>query len=259
MLLAVDIGNTNIVLGGLEGDDIRFVARMATDRQKTEDQYAAELGSVLHLYCPQPEKMEGAVISSVVPQALGAVRGAVHRITGKKPLVVGPGVKTGLNIAIEDPSSIGADLIVCAVAALAEYRSDRPLVVVDMGTATTFTVVNEKGTFLGGSICPGLVASLNALSTRASALPEVSLEGKLKLIGRSTTECMRSGALYGHAAMVDGVVQRMEEELGCLVTVVATGGVARFVVPLCKREILYDEQLLLKGCGLIYRKNQPQR
>ena len=258
MLLAVDIGNTNIVLGGLEGDDIAFVARIATDRQKTEDQYTAELRSVLRLYYAAPEQMEGAIISSVVPQALGAVKGAVRRITGKAPLVVGPGVKTGLNIAIEHPSSVGADLIVCAVAALAEYKP-APLVVVDMGTATTITVVDEKGTFLGGCICPGLVGSLNALSSGTSELPEVSLEGQLRLIGRNTVECMRSGALYGHAAMVDGVTERMERELGRPVTVVATGGVARFVVPLCRRKVIYDEQLLLKGCAYIYRKNQSTK
>ncbi len=254
MLLAIDIGNTNIVLGGIEKGKIAFVGRIATDRSKTEDQYSVELQSVLSLYGADAGKMEGAIISSVVPQALGAVKSAVHRITGKKPLVVGPGIKTGLNIAIESPSDIGADLIVCAVAALAEYPA--PLAVVDMGTATTITVVDEKGSFMGGSICPGLVGSLNALSAGASALPEVSLEGCLKLIGRNTAECMRSGALYGHAAMVDGMLERMEEALGKPLTAVATGGVARFVAPLCKRKIFYDEQLLLKGCALIYRKNQ---
>ena len=258
MLLAVDIGNTNIGLGGLESGKISFVARLATDRQKTEDQYTAELKSVLQLYWAHPEQIEGAIISSVVPQALGAVKGAVQRVMGKTPLIVGPGVKTGLNIAVENPASVGADLIVCAVAAAAEYHP-APLVVVDMGTATTFTVVGEKGTFLGGSICPGLVGSLNALSAGASELPEVSLEGQLRLIGRNTPECMRSGALYGHAAMVDGMADRMEEALGKPVTVVATGGVARFVVPLCKRKVLYDEFLLLKGCGLIYRNNHPAK
>lgn len=254
MLLAVDIGNTNIVLGGLQNGEVAFVARIATDRSKTEDQYSVELKSVLQLYCPAPEEMEGAIISSVVPQALGAVRGAICRITGKTPLVVGPGIKTGLNIAIENPVDVGADLITCAVAATTAYPG--PVIVVDMGTATTLTVVNEKGSFLGGYICPGLVGSLNALSAQASALPEVSLEGPLKPIGRNTADCMRSGALYGHAAMVDGLVERIEASLGQTTTVVATGGVARFVAPLCRQKVIYDENLLLKGCELIYRKNQ---
>ena len=254
MLLAIDIGNTNIVLGGIEAGKIIFVGRIATDRTKTEDQYSVELQSVLALYGVEAAQLEGAIISSVVPQALGAVKAAVRRITGKAPLVVGPGIKTGLNIAIENPSAVGADLIVCAVAALAEYRA--PLAVVDMGTATTVTVVDEKGSFLGGSICPGLVGSLNALSAGASELPEVSLEGPVKVIGRNTVDCMRSGALNGHAAMVDGMIARMEEAVGKPLTVVATGGVAKFIVPLCRRDIVYDELLLLKGCELLYRKNQ---
>ena len=254
MLLAVDIGNTNIVLGGIEGNAIRFVARVGTDRSKTEDQYSVELKNVLQLYDADPEQMEGAIISCVVPQALGAVKSAIRRITGKSPLIVGPGIKTGLNIAIENPVEIGADLITCAVAARAEYSG--PVIVVDMGTATTCTVVDAKGTFLGGYLCPGLVGSLNALSSQASALPEVSLEGPLKPLGRNTVECMRAGALYGHAAMVDGLVERIDDTLGCKANVVATGGVARFITPLCKRKVVYDENLMLKGCAILYRKNQ---
>jgi type III pantothenate kinase len=253
MILAIDIGNTNIVLGGLEGEKILFEARMATDLIKTSDQYCAELKSMLALFEVTPEAISGSIISSVVPPVLNSFKTAIRKLTGKACLVVGPGIRTGLNIRMENPAEVGSDLIVAAVAAIAEYGA--PLLLVDMGTATTITAVDETGTFVGGCICPGVKISMEALTGRTAQLPGISLDEPQKAIGKNTRDCMRSGIMFGAAAMLDGLLDRMEAELGTPVKVVATGGIARFVIPLCRRELIYDRSLMLKGLGLLYRRN----
>ncbi len=253
MILAIDIGNTNIVLGGLEGEKILFEARMATDLIKTSDQYCAELKSMLALFEVTPEVISGSIISSVVPPVLNSFKTAIRKLTGKACLVVGPGIRTGLNIRMENPAEVGSDLIVAAVAAIAEYGA--PLLLVDMGTATTITAVDETGTFVGGCICPGVKISMEALTGRTAQLPGISLDEPQKAIGKNTRDCMRSGIMFGAAAMLDGLLDRMEAELGTPVKVVATGGIARFVIPLCRRELIYDRSLMLKGLGLLYRRN----
>ena len=253
MILAIDIGNTNIVLGGLEGEKILFEARMATDLIKTSDQYCAELKSMLALFEVTPESVSGSIISSVVPPVLKSFKTAIRKLTGKACLVVGPGIRTGLNIRMENPAEVGSDLIVAAVAAIAEYGA--PLLLVDMGTATTITAVDETGTFVGGCICPGVKISMEALTGRTAQLPGISLDEPQKAIGKNTRDCMRSGIMFGAAAMLDGLLDRMEAELGTPVKVVATGGIARFVIPLCRRELIYDRSLMLKGLGLLYRRN----
>lgn len=253
MILAIDIGNTNIVLGGLEGEKILFEARMATDLIKTSDQYCAELKSMLALFEVAPEAISGSIISSVVPPVLNSFKTAIRKLTGKTCLVVGPGIRTGLNIRMENPAEVGSDLIVAAVAAIAEYGA--PLLLVDMGTATTITAVDETGTFIGGCICPGVKISMEALTGRTAQLPGISLDEPQKAIGKNTRDCMRSGIMLGAAAMLDGLLDRMEAELGTPVKVVATGGIARFVIPLCRRELIYDRSLMLKGLGLLYRRN----
>lgn len=253
MILAIDIGNTNIVLGGLEGEKILFEARMATDLIKTSDQYCAELKSMLALFEVAPESVSGSIISSVVPPVLNSFKTAIRKLTGKACLVVGPGIRTGLNIRMENPAEVGSDLIVAAVAAIAEYGA--PLLLVDMGTATTITAVDETGTFVGGCICPGVKISMEALTGRTAQLPGISLDEPQKAIGKNTRDCMRSGIMFGAAAMLDGLLDRMEAELGTPVKVVATGGIARFVIPLCRRELIYDRSLMLKGLGLLYRRN----
>lgn len=253
MILAIDIGNTNIVLGGLEGEKILFKARMATDLIKTSDQYCAELKSMLALFEVTPEAISGSIISSVVPPVLNSFKTAIRKLTGKACLVVGPGIRTGLNIRMENPAEVGSDLIVAAVAAIAEYGA--PLLLVDMGTATTITAVDETGTFVGGCICPGVKISMEALTGRTAQLPGISLDEPQKAIGKNTRDCMRSGIMFGAAAMLDGLLDRMEAELGTPVKVVATGGIARFVIPLCRRELIYDRSLMLKGLGLLYRRN----
>lgn len=257
MILAIDIGNTNIVLGCMEGKEILKEARMATDILKTSDQYCAELKGMLDLLEIDRSAIEGCIISSVVPPVLNSFRTAIIKLTGKNPLVVGPGIKTGINILLDNPAMAGGDLIVAAVAALAEYQP--PLLVIDMGTATTITAIDKKGSFLGGCVCPGVKISAEALSGRTAQLPAVSLEAPKRAIGRNTVDCMQAGLMMGHAAMVDGMVDRMEAELGCKVRVIATGGIARFVIPMCRRQMTYDKDLLLKGLGILYENNKRNR
>lgn len=254
MILAIDVGNTNIVLGCIEDSRILFEARMATDRVKTSDQYCAELKTMLSLFEVTPELIEGSIISSVVPLVQQVMVRAVERLTRKPCLTVGPGLKTGLNIKIDNPAQAGSDLIVGAVAAIEEYGA--PLLVIDLGTATTISVIDKDGVFRGGTIAPGVMLSLNALSSGTAQLPGISLEKPRRAIGTNTVDSMRSGLLLGSAAMLDGMVERIEEELGYPVKVVATGGLAKFIVPLCRREMLTDDSLLLKGLDLLYRRNQ---
>lgn len=253
MILAVDIGNTNIVLGCISEDKILFEARIATDLIKTSDQYCVELNSMLQLYGIAPEKIDGSIISSVVPPVLNSFKTAIRKLTGSTCLVVGPGVKTGLNIRMDNPSEVGSDLIVAAVAAIAQHGT--PLLLVDMGTATTITAVDQSGCFVGGCICPGVKISMEALTGRTAQLPGISLDAPQHAIGKNTRDSMRSGIMLGAAAMLDGMLDRMEEELGTPVKVIATGGISRFVIPLCRRKLIYDKSLMLKGLNLIYKRN----
>ena len=253
MILAVDIGNSNIVLGGIQGDNIAFEARLRTEPTKTSDEYCIDVKIILDVYGFKREDVEGAIISSVVPQVLNSIKTAIKKLTGKTSLVVGPGLKTGLNIRVENPSQTGADLVVGSVAALREHKP--PLIVVDMGTATTMTVLDESGALIGGCICPGVKISLDALTERTALLPGLQLDQPRKAIGRNTIDCMRSGIMMGNACMLDGMVRRMEEELGQKATIVITGGIAKFVAPLCKTPMIYDKDLLLKGLAFLYREN----
>lgn len=254
MILTVDIGNSNIVLGGVEGDEILFEARLRTDATKTSDEYCIDLKMILDVYGINTEAVEGSIVASVVPQVLNSFQTAIKKLTGKTCLVVGPGLKTGLNIAIENPAQTGADLVVGCVAALREHKP--PMIVVDMGTATTMVVLDKNGSLVGGCICPGVRISLDALTERTSLLPGIQLDQPKKAIGRNTIECMRSGIMMGNACMIDGMVERMEAELGCKTTVIATGGIAKFIVPMCKTPIVYDKDLLVKGLAILYRENR---
>jgi type III pantothenate kinase len=208
---------------------------------------------MLSLFEVTPELIEGSIISSVVPLVQQVMVRAVERLTGKPCLTVGPGLKTGLNIKIDNPAQAGSDLIVGAVAAIEAYGA--PLLVIDLGTATTISVIDKDGVFRGGTIAPGVMLSLNALSSGTAQLPGISLEKPRRAIGTNTVDSMRSGLLLGSAAMLDGMVERIEAELGCSTRVVATGGLAKFIVPLCKREMVIDESLLLKGLDILYKRN----
>ncbi len=253
MILAIDIGNSNVVIGGFENDKIEFTARVATDARRTEEQYAVEIYQILNLHGYSAREMEGSIISSVVPQLTSVMKAALRIITGKKPLVVGPGLKTGLNIKLDNPASLGADRVADTVAAIHEYPL--PLLVVDMGTATTISVINDKEEFVGGAIMPGLRLSLEALSSRASLLPHIDLIPPKSVIGRNTIDAMDSGMIYGNASMLDGMIERIQEELGQKVQVIATGGLSQKVTPYCKHQIVQDPNLLLKGLRILYYKN----
>ena len=253
MLLAIDIGNTNIVIGCMEGDTIQYTVRLATDLVKTSDQYSMDLKNLCLLYNINVSSIEGAIIASVVPPVLNSFKTAVMKLTGKKPLVVGPGLKTGLNIQVDNPAQVGSDLIIAAVAALRQYSA--PLILIDMGTATTISAVDSKNAFIGVSICPGLKLSSEVLSGKTAQLPGISLEAPKRAIGKNTVESMRSGIMLGTACMLDGMIGRYEEEMGQKCTIIATGGMARFVIPMCRREIIYDRDLLLKGLRILYDNN----
>ena len=254
MILTVDIGNSNIVLGGVEGDEIRFEARLRTDATKTSDEYCIDLKMILEVYDVHAADIEGAIIASVVPQVLNSVQTALKKLTGKNALVVGPGLKTGLNIQIENPSQTGADLVVGCVAALREHKA--PMIIIDMGTATTMIVLDKNSAMIGGCIMPGVKISMDALTDRTALLPGLQLDQPKKAIGRNTIDCMRSGIMMGAACTIDGMIERMEAELGYETTVIATGGIAKFVLPMCKKKIIYDKDLLLKGLATLYRENK---
>ncbi len=254
MLLAIDIGNTNLVIGCIEGDQILFKARIATDYNRTSDQYGVEIKNMIEAYGVNIFDIDDCIISSVVPPVFNSVKTGIYKVTGLQPMVVGPGLKTGLNIHMDVPSQVGSDRIVIAVAALAEYAA--PLILMDLGTATTIEVVEPENKYIGGIIFPGVRVSLDALTSRAAQLPGISLDQPKQVIGKNTVDCMRSGMMYGTAAMLDGLIERIEEELGHRATIIATGGMAQFVAPLCKREIILDKDLLLKGLNEIYKKNK---
>jgi len=254
MILVVDIGNSNIVIGGVRDEKIVFEARIRTEATKTSDEYCVDLKILMDVYSVDSNAVEGAIIASVVPQVLNSIQTAIYKLTGKTSLVVGPGLKTGLNIKIENPAQTGADLVVGSVAALRQYKP--PMIVVDMGTATTMVVLDETGALVGGCICPGVKISLDALTERTALLPGLQLDQPKRAIGRNTIDCMRSGIMMGTACMLDGMIQRMEEELGQKTTVIATGGIARFITPMCKTPIIYDKDLLIKGLAMLYRENK---
>ncbi len=254
MILTIDIGNSNIVLGGVREDTIVFEARLRTEATKTSDQYCVDLKILLDMYGVRPEDIEGSIISSVVPQVLNSFQTAIKKLTGKTSLVVGPGIKTGLDIRLENPGQTGADLVVADVAALREHKP--PLIVIDMGTATTMSVLDANGAHIGGCIIPGVRISLDALTDKTALLPGLQLDQPKRAIGRNTIDAMRSGIMIGTACMLDGMISRMEQELGCKTTVIATGGIAKFIVPLCKNPIIYDKDLLIKGLVALYRDNK---
>lgn len=254
MILTVDIGNSNIVIGGVEGENIVFEARLRTDATKTSDEYCVDLKSLLDVYGVNAGKIEGSIIGSVVPQVLNAFQTAIKKLTGLSSLVVGTGLKTGLNILLENPGQMGADLVLGDVAALREHTP--PLIVIDMGTATTVSVLDKNGAHIGGCICPGVRVSLDALTERTALLPGLQLDQPRHAIGRNTIDAMRSGIMLGAACMLDGLVARMEEELGCKTTVIVTGGIAKFIVPLCRTPMIYDKDLIVKGLAALYRDNR---
>ena len=254
MILAIDVGNTNIVLGCIDGDECLFVERLSTVRTKTELEYAIDIKNVLDIYHIHRSDIEGGIVSSVVPQITNIVKLAVEKILKKEVLVVGAGIKTGLNIRMDNPAQLGSDLVVNAVAGIAEYPV--PLLILDLGTANTVSVIDKNKNYIGGMIYPGIGVSLDSLTARASQLGGIGIEAPEHIIGKNTVECMKSGIIYSSAAAIDGIIDRLQDELEGEATVIATGGHAKKIVPHCKREIILDDDLLLKGLAVIYRKNR---
>lgn len=254
MVLAVDIGNSNIVLGVFEGDKIQFIERLSTNQNRTSLEYTVLIKNILELNDLSHTSFEGGIISSVVPSLTHTVKEAMIRLTGKPVMVVGPGVKNGLKIMLDNPAQLGSDRVADAVGAINEYPC--PLIIIDMGTATTISVIDRDRNFLGGMIIPGLRVSLDSLTLRTSQLPKISLDPPKKVIGSNTVDCMKSGIIYSTAASLDGAVSKLEEELGEKCTVVSTGGLSSRIIPFCKREIIIDDKLLLKGLVIIYNKNK---
>ena len=253
MILALDIGNTNIVIGCMEQEKCSFVERVSTNHFKTELEYIVDFKTLLELYKIPIESISGCIVASVVPPLNNIVTSALQKLLHVPPLLVGPGVKTGLNILMDNPGQMGADLIVNAVAGLRYYGA--PIILIDLGTATTISVVDEHKNYIGGMILPGVKVSLDSLVGRTSQLPRISLEAPKKMIGKNTIDCMKSGIIMGQASCLDGMVERIWDELGYETAVVATGGLASSIVPYCRKEIVCDNELTLKGLEIIYRKN----
>jgi len=254
MILTIDVGNTNIVIGVIDDEKIHFVERISTAKTKTEAEYAVDFKILLDLHKVNLEKVSGGIVSSVVPQVTKTVQLAVEKLINKEVLILGPGIKTGLNILIDNPAQLGSDLVAGSVAAIAEYKV--PMAIVDMGTATTVAVIDKDKNYLGGLIVPGVQVALESLTQHASLLQGISLEVPKKVIGKNTIDCMTSGVIYSNADMVDGIIERIEKELGEEVTIVATGGLAKVITPYCRRKVILDDNLLLKGLLIIYNKNK---
>ncbi|MDR1805317.1 MAG: type III pantothenate kinase [Clostridium sp.] len=253
MLLTLDVGNSNISVGVWEGEKLRSSARLATQRARTGDQYAVELEVMLLHRGIAPTKLAGAAISSVVPELTGALAAAAEQLTGVRPLVLLPGVKTGLALRVDNPAQVGADIVAASVAA--KERFPLPCLIADLGTATKLIAIDGDGAFRGCAIAPGVGISLDALSAQASQLPTISFDAVGKSVGTNTIESMTSGVVYGTAAMLDGMAERMEKELGVsFSTLAATGGLADGILRHCKRAFIYEANLVLDGLRIIYGK-----
>ncbi len=252
MILTVDIGNTNIVLGGFIRHELQFTARIATNAFITEDDYAAKIQSVLMLH-QITDAIEGAIIASVVPPLNAVMKKALRIVCGVEALLVEPGIKTGVNLLFDNPAATGADLI-CACAA-AKYLYCCPALIIDIGTATKILLLNKDGALIGASIIPGVEIGLKALASGTAQLPQISLEAPPSVIGKNTIDCMRSGVVYGNASLLDGMIDRFNEEMGEELPVIATGGLAPTIIPHCKHTFICDHDLVLKGLDIIYEKN----
>lgn len=254
MLMALDVGNSNITIGVFDGEKEICQARLATAERRTADQYALEIKSILSLKGCNTDNIDGVIIGSVVPVIGNALKNAVTTLLGIEPLMLGPGIKTGLNICLDDPAELGADLVAGAVGALSICQA--PCIIIDMGTATTISVVNKNGGFSGGIIAAGMELTRDILTQKTAQLPSIKISAPESVIGKSTDVSMRSGLVYGTAAMLDGLIERIEDELGYECNVIATGGLSSLVVPYCKKEIKLSDSLVLDGLRIIYSKNR---
>jgi type III pantothenate kinase len=254
MILVLDTGNTNIVLGVYHSDELIHHWRMETDRYKTEDEYGMQVKALFNHAGIDFSQIHGIIISSVVPSIMFSLERMCQKYFGLKPLIVGPGVKTGLNIKYENPREVGADRIVNAVAAIEEYGP--PLIIVDFGTATTYCYINEKSDYMGGAIAPGIGISTEALFTKASKLPRIELTKPESVVGKNTISAMQAGIVFGYVGQVEGIVTRMKAQSKLQPTVIATGGMANLIAAESTVIDKIDPYLTLKGLHLIYERNQ---
>ncbi len=253
MLLAIDVGNTNVVVGCIENGDILSIDRLQTLPGATKTEYVIKLRDVLDYHGIAPDVFEGAIIASVVPPVTGALTAAVKSITGLDCIVVGPETKTDMPVRLDDPSTLAGDLIVGSVAAIACYGA--PAIILDLGTATTIVVIDKDGCYRGGAILPGVKLSYGALASGTSLLPSISITPPDRVIATNTVDAMRSGAVFSTAGAIDGMIDRMQDELGYECRLVATGGLAQSITPHCRHDIICDDDLLLKGLWALYQKN----
>lgn len=253
MLLVIDVGNTNIVLGIFKDQELVDHWRVSTDRLRTTDEYGVLIRHLFYLNGVNSEEIDAIIISSVVPPVMPTLERMCQRYFGLTPLVIGPGVKTGMDIKYDNPREVGADRIVNAVAAYEKFGG--PVIIIDFGTATTFCAVDKKGTYLGGAICPGIGISTDALVQRTAKLPRIEVVQVEKVICRNTVESMQAGVFYGFVGQVDGIVTRMRRELGCKARVVATGGLAVIVAPATDAIDVVEPMLTLEGLKIIYDRN----
>lgn len=251
MILALDVGNTNIVLGVID-DKLEISGRISTNINETEQEYAMKLHSFLSIN--SIDGIDGAIISSVVPALVDTLKKAIKIVCNVDAMVVGPGVKTGLSIKIDDPAQLGADMVVGAVAAKAKYPC--PIIIFDLGTATTGSVIDKNGNFIGAIITSGINTSINALTSGTALLPQINISAPKKVIGTNSVDSMKSGVVIGTAAMMDGFVERFEEELGEKASLIVTGGHGKSIAKNCKHDMIIDENLLIDGLKIIYDKNK---
>lgn len=255
MLLVFDVGNTNMVLGVYNGNKLASNFRIGTDKSKTSDEYGVIIRQLFEYEGILLKDIDDVIISSVVPEVMHSLENFSIKYCLKEPMIVGPGVKTGINIKYENPQQVGADRIVNAVAGFEKYGG--PLILIDFGTATTFCAVSEKGEYLGGAISPGIKISCDALFQKASKLHQVEIVKPKSAIGKNTTWAMQSGIVFGYAGLVDNIVSMMKEELGTdNVTVVATGGLAPLICAETKSVKIIDKFLTLEGLRIIYGRNR---
>lgn len=255
MILTVNINNTNILFSALDEGSPKFIIRLSTDKARTFEEYSVLMDWTAQEYNFDLKSVEGAIISSVVPPLTAVLAKAVKIVTGHKPIIVGPGVKTGLNIRLDDPAELGGDFVAAAVASIAKYP--HPCIIIEMGTATAMGIIDKNANYIGGVICPGIMVSQEALVRCTAHLSNVSITSPPTVISKNTDGAMRSGLIYGSAATIDGIIERIERELGEKATIVTTGDWAETIVPLCNRDdMIIDNELIMRGLWLIYQKNK---
>ena len=259
MLLAIDIGNSSISTGlfCLESGELKYTFKLSSDRERTADEYFAQFGSMLYMSDINKNDIKGAVISSVVPTLTHKLEDCAHRLCGQKPKTVGPGLKTGFAIKIDNPSELGSDLVANTAGVLGLGGKGRAYIIVDMGTATTISAVSESGEYLGNCIMPGVRVSLDSLHTETAQLPEVTLSTPKRAIGKNSGDSVRSGVVFGNSIMIDGLIDEFEKEMKLKggAAVYATGGLCEGVIPACRHEMVYQPHLTLYGLYFIYKNN----